>query len=79
MLSTENRFNEYLLIGLRTSYGVNLDRLNAIEETTADFNAQCDAFHLKGWMTTSDRMITLTQEGRLRADYIASELFILEA
>ena len=26
LLSTENRFNEYLLIGLRTSYGVNLDR-----------------------------------------------------
>ena len=75
-LSTENQFNERVLIGLRTAVGVDLNELEAISVPPRLFFSKIEGFVSAGWMTHEDSVITLTREGRLRADYIASELFV---
>jgi oxygen-independent coproporphyrinogen-3 oxidase len=75
-LSAENQFNERILIGLRTVLGVDLNELEAIAEPPRLFFTKIEGFVSAGWMTHEDSLITLTKEGRLRADYVASELFL---
>lgn len=76
-LSDADRFNELVLTGLRTSYGVDLNALDSISERPEEFNKDIADFIEKGWIEKEDDRIFLTPEGRLRADYIASSLFIL--
>jgi len=78
ILSPENQFNEYLLTGLRTNYGVELDKLDGILPRTESFLEACKSFIDNGWMTKRGSVLTLTKEGRLKADYIAAELFIVD-
>lgn len=75
-LSTENQFNERILIGLRTVKGVDLDELAAISALPESFLSKKQSFVDEGWMIQHGSVISLTKEGRLRADYIASELFL---
>ena len=75
-LSIENQFNERILTGLRTIAGVNLDELDAISVPPAAFYSKIESFIESKWMIQNDRVISLTKEGRLRADYISSELFV---
>lgn len=75
ILSSENRYNELILTGLRTAYGVDLQQLNSILPTDEEFKFKVSDFIENDWMTQSPTHIFLTKEGRLRADYIASELF----
>jgi putative oxygen-independent coproporphyrinogen III oxidase len=77
-LSKVNQFNEKILIGLRTVYGVHLSELNDIHPVTNEFNKACKGFIEKAWMENSDEVLRLTKEGKLRADYISSELFLGE-
>lgn len=76
VLSAENQFNERILTGLRTIAGVNLDELDAISVPPAAFFDKVESFIRSKWMTQEKGVISLTKEGRLRADYIASELFL---
>jgi oxygen-independent coproporphyrinogen-3 oxidase len=78
ILSSENQFNEYLLTGLRTIYGVDLQKLEKIAPFNDSFKTNCDTFIREKWMTNSSNILVLTKEGRLKADYIASELFIVD-
>jgi len=75
-LTKENQFNELLLTGLRTVYGVSLERIDAIRTLSDGFKNNMEEFKRKGWMIEENNSIFLTEEGRLKADYIASELFI---
>ncbi|MDG1147097.1 MAG: radical SAM family heme chaperone HemW [Crocinitomicaceae bacterium] len=75
-LSAVDQFNERILIGLRTSYGVNLDDLSNLNEITEAFNVTVNGFKEKHWVKDSGGTLTLTKEGKLRADYIASALFL---
>ncbi|MFK7784390.1 MAG: radical SAM family heme chaperone HemW [Crocinitomicaceae bacterium] len=75
-LSLENQFNERILIGLRTVLGVDLNELAAISQPLASFYDKIESFVESKWMVKRDSVISLTKEGRLRADYIASELFV---
>lgn len=75
-LTLENQFNERLLIGLRTVKGVDLDELAVISVLPESFLTKKQSFIDEGWMIQQDSVISLTKEGRLRADYIASELFL---
>lgn len=75
-LSKVDQFNERILIGLRTKYGVNLQELSRLHETTDEFNSILEGFKLKNWILENANVLTLTEEGKLRADYIASELFL---
>ncbi len=75
-LSIENQFNERVMIGLRTVKGVDLNELATISALPEAFLLKKQSFINDGWMTQRDAVISLTKEGRLRADYIASELFM---
>lgn len=77
-LSTANRFNELVLTGLRTSFGVKLKQLSDIVELDANFYSQVSAFEKNGLLRVKNRTIILTQKGRLQADRIASDLFIVD-
>jgi oxygen-independent coproporphyrinogen-3 oxidase len=75
-LSPKDRWNELLLTGLRTSYGVKTDQLFAILDPSADFFETLTDFKLNNWLIEDNGTLFLTSEGRLKADYIASELFV---
>ena len=75
-LTTEQRFNEYVMITLRTMEGLGLDKLRD------DFG---NAYHQhilknlpsinKDWIHSDQKSIRLTTNGMLFADRIAAELF----
>lgn len=76
ILSLEDQFNELLLIGLRTVIGVNLTQLKAIQTPSEKFWRKVNQMESDAWLIITETHIILTKEGRLKADYIASELFI---
>jgi len=75
VLSDKDRFNELLMTGLRTYWGVNLDQLNNILPLTVSFKERVTSFIDKNLMEQKNGSIFLTNEGCLIADYLASELF----
>lgn len=75
-LSSKDQFNEQILIGLRTKYGVNLQNLKQLHQFSKNFQLTLDGFKSKKWIIEETNVLTLTEEGKLRADYIASELFL---
>ncbi len=76
-LSVNERWNELLLTGLRTNFGVSIDQLKGIHEITAVFESKIAEFVSYGWMEKTPTLLRLTKEGKLKADYIASELFLI--
>ena len=76
MLTSKERWNELLMTGLRTSWGVNLQDLFQIAAPTKDFEDNLKGFEERKWLVKTDTHVILTREGRLMADYIASELFM---
>lgn len=77
ILTPANVFNEMLLTGLRTIYGVNLIKLDKIASISDGFHQKTGEFTQNGWVEKNGNELFLTKEGRLRADFIASELFIV--
>lgn len=80
MLSTEDQFNEYIMTALRTMWGVDLqkvandfgrDKPEYLSSAIQPFIAQRKI----EWL--DERTFRLTPEGKLLADRIASELFII--
>ena len=78
-LSREDKINEYLLISLRTSKGVNLSKLkfeygfDLLEEAAT----YIDNLVTKDLALLENDTLSLTKKGKLLADKIASDLFIL--
>lgn len=76
VLTKENRLNEYIMTSLRTQWGLDTDKLNAIAKGSFDqLLKQAAEFFEKGWLRQENQTIFLTQSGKLYADHIASELF----
>jgi oxygen-independent coproporphyrinogen-3 oxidase len=75
-LSSKDRFNELILTGLRTVYGVGLHQLREQSQLPKGFLDRVKGFEESGWMEVDSDTLYLTKEGRLRADFIASELFL---
>ncbi len=74
---SENEYrNEQILLGLRTSWGLDLNALKA--GFTAKENAQIEEFARLNWLTLADHKMILTEEGKLHADGIAATLFRLD-
>ena len=80
-LDQRTKCNEYLMTRLRTTWGVDLnvvhseygvDLLSSEKESIAQWVEE-------GLMIVDNNTITLTTEGLLKADRIASDLFILES
>lgn len=78
-LNVNDRFNEYLMTSLRTMWGTDLHRIKAdfgqdfLEETQQNLKTFVD----KDWLIVSENNIRLSENGKLFADHIASELFII--
>lgn len=77
-LSGNDRFNEAIMLGLRTSWGVDLVELAATTGLTLD-NAGRAALaerHKAGYLRVENDHCTLTDKGKAMADRIAAELFL---
>ncbi|MHC8947730.1 radical SAM family heme chaperone HemW [Sphingobacterium hungaricum] len=79
-LSTEDRINEYIMTSLRTMWGIDLDKVHAeFGSHTKDYLEQeIQPFIEKGDAEKSNQHIILTQQGKLVADHVASELFLID-
>lgn len=76
VLSETNRLNEYIMTSLRTMWGLDLNKLNAIAPASAgELLKAARPFLDKGWIEQKDKTIYLTRSGKLYADHIAAELF----
>lgn len=77
-LSAQNRYNEYVMTGLRTKWGCNFNFMKTHfgENYLSLFKKEIQPFIQKNWATEIDGAIVLTKEGKLYADGIASDLFI---
>ncbi len=78
VLTIQNRFNEYVMTGLRTMWGCNL---NYIEkkfgiENRNKLNENAKSFFDRKLMTEKNGTLFLTKQGKLFADGISSELFL---
>lgn len=73
-LSDIDKANDYLLTSLRTKWGVDLDRFNLTERL--DFN-YIEHLVSTNRLIRKDNKIYLTQEGKLVADQITEDLFII--
>jgi len=78
-LTNKNIINEYILISLRTSGGVDLDFLEKYmsQKDFINFNNQTSDFKKSNLLTLVDQKICLTEKGMLFADSISEDLFLI--
>jgi len=78
-LSIEDQFNEYIMTSLRTMWGINLSFVkNKFGDTYLnELLQQIKPFIAKEQLLMNDDQLVLTQKGKLFADGIAAELFVL--
>jgi oxygen-independent coproporphyrinogen-3 oxidase len=79
-LDLYDRFNEYIMTSLRTMWGTDLNKVerdygNAFKTATIK---NSKSFIQRNWLEHKDDLLTLTLDGKLFADYIASELFLID-
>lgn len=79
-LSVVDRYNEYVMTGLRTIWGVDLTRVsNEFGATFHDYLVQESAsFIADGLMQQQANILTITDKGKFLSDGIASDLFWLD-
>lgn len=78
-LDIYDRFNEYVMTSLRTMWGSSLQKIAADfgKDFLADTLKNSSPFVEKQWLVNHNEHLTLTKEGKLFADHIASELFLI--
>ena len=77
-LTPAQRYNEYVMVGLRSIWGVELSKLRAMGAGfEAHFTEYLQPFLRNGQAERRGDTICLTDAGRLLADGIAADLFIL--
>lgn len=77
-LSSFDRFNEALMIGLRTKWGVSKVELFGNIAPNEDWFKIVKDYGDQNLLIETPERLVLTESGRLLADAIASELFIME-
>ncbi len=79
ILTEKERFNEMIMIGLRTMWGVDLHRINTefSEKILHHFQKQIHPKIESGILETADQYLRIPEEHWFRADGIASDLFII--
>jgi len=79
-LTQLDRLNEYTMTSLRTMWGMDLNQIKQRYGKTFEeemrFNLK--SFEERNWLQVAQDSVKLTPEGKLFADHIASELFLLE-
>lgn len=79
ILTDKERYNEFVMTGLRTKWGVNVNRVE--ELFGSDFKkhllSNADEHISLGRIQIENEVMTLTAEGKFLADGIASDLFMV--
>jgi oxygen-independent coproporphyrinogen III oxidase len=79
MLTPRQQYNEYVMTSIRTSEGTDIARaliLAGPAHGSVLMNFR-KVFLGNGWIEATDGRLQLTREGKLFADHIASEMFIV--
>jgi oxygen-independent coproporphyrinogen-3 oxidase len=78
-LTDDQRFNEYIMTGLRTMWGCNIEKMRKQfgEQRAEYFFQNAISYINKGLLRQQKQNFILTREGRFFADRIASELFLV--
>ena len=79
ILSKSDRYNEYIMTGLRTIWGVSLDRILAEfgNEYLSYLQKQSQKFIDDGFLFIENNILKPTKKGKFLTDGIASDLFYL--
>ena len=79
ILTVEDKHNEYIMTALRTIEGVNLQHLkqNFGPAAVVEFLKNSLPFVQNKWLIADSQYFKLSQEGKLYADCISSQLFKL--
>jgi len=79
ILSKTDRYNEYIMTGLRTIWGISLDRIQTEFGTTyLDYLNQQSAKYIEDHLLFVDEnILRTTKKGKFLSDGIASDLFLL--
>jgi oxygen-independent coproporphyrinogen-3 oxidase len=78
-LTLTDRYNEYIMTGLRTIWGVSLQRISDdFGSHYRDYlNQQMQSFLIEGLLVVEDEVLRPTKKGKFLTDGIASDLFYL--
>lgn len=75
-LSPRDRYNEYVMTGLRTMWGCRPEEMDKISDGFGAYFAKAAApFISQGLVEEREGVYTLTHEGKLLGDFISAELF----
>lgn len=78
-LNANNILNEYIMTALRTSKGIDINKVNSLYSNWSVINQKTiESFINKGYILSNDRNLFLSSEGKLLSDYITSELMIVD-
>lgn len=79
ILSTTDKYNEYVMTGLRTIWGVSLDRVASVygEKYREYLLKQAEKYMHEQLLYMDGDILLTTKKGRFLADGIASDLFML--
>ena len=76
VLTERDRLNEYIMTSLRTIWGLDINKLEAISKYSGEeLLSSAKQFIERQWIIRDENTIKLTTEGKLYADKIAAELF----
>jgi len=80
VLSKTDRYNEYVMTGLRTIWGVSLNRINQeFEKKYFEYLKERSQKYIdQELLTLADSVLLTTKKGRFLADGIAADLFFIE-
>jgi len=78
-LSKTDKYNEYVMTGLRTSWGISLARIQTEfgDTYTRYLNQQIDKYIKQGLLVSSKEQLVATKKGKFLIDGIASDLFMI--
>lgn len=79
ILTDKERYNEFVMTGLRTKWGVNVDRVKELfgEEFHKHLEDSAAIHIVNGNVQNDNGTLVLTAEGKFLADGIASDLFMI--
>lgn len=79
ILTTKDQFNEYIMTGLRTIWGVSLLKIKNDfgEQISIHLLKSIEPYLKKGLLQVKDQKIIATQKGKFLIDGIASDLFMI--
>ena len=79
-LSVEDRYNEYIMTGLRTIWGVSLETIqNSFGDQYVTYVLEQSKEYLENEMLLlENKTLTITKKGKFLSDGIASDLFYIE-